>query len=292
MPFLHVLSIVFPVFSIIGLGYLFARLRRIGLEPLIEVLLYITIPALVISSMIKRELILGDLFIVSISACGVVLGTGLMSFLYLSAIKRKELRGFYLPTMFMNSGNMAFPLSLLAFGEDGLAIAVIYYVTIGILVSSLGVYVAKGKGGFSEIFKLPLIYASIIGIVINLGDLSLPEPIIDTMDILGGATIPLMLITLGYSLYSISLASINLSIAGVVIRMGGGILTAYILVNLLGVEGLNRKVILLASAMPSAVINFIMTQRYRLNPELVASIILLSTLISLLATPLLLAILI
>lgn len=292
MPFLHVLSIVFPVFSIIGLGYLFARLRRIDLEPLIEVLLYITIPALIISSLIKRGLIFGELFIVSISALGVVLGTGLMGFLYLSAIKRKELRGFYLPTMFMNSGNMAFPLSLLAFGEDGLAIAVIYYVTIGILVSSLGVYVAKGNGGFSEIFKLPLIYASIIGIVINLGDFSLPEPITDTINILGGATIPLMLIALGYSLYSTRLTSIDLSIAGVVIRIGGGILMAYILVNLLGVEGLSRKVILLSSAMPSAVINFIMTQRYRLNPELVASIVLLSTLISLFTTTILLTVLI
>jgi len=291
MPFLHVLSIVFPVFSIIGLGYIFARFRRISLEPFIDVLLYLTIPALVISSLAKKELVPGELLIISIAACGVVFGTGLMSFIYLRVTNRGELRGFYLPTMFMNSGNMAFPLALLAFGEDGLVIAIIYYVVISLLVYSLGIYIAKGKGGFSEIFKLPLIYASIIGIAINLIGATLPKPILDTVDLLGAATIPLMLVSLGYRLYSTHLASLNLSIAGAVIRIGGGVLVAYLLVTTLGIEGLDKKVILLSSSMPSAVINFIMTHRYRLHSELVASIILLSTLISLFTTPILLTVL-
>ncbi|MBI5286678.1 MAG: AEC family transporter [Deltaproteobacteria bacterium] len=292
MPFLHVLSIVFPVFSIIGLGYLFARFRRISLEPFIEVLLYLTIPALVISSLVKKELVLGELLIVSISACGVVLGTGLMSFIYLKTINRFDLRGFYLPTMFMNSGNMAFPLALLAFGEEGLAIAIIYYIAISLLVSSLGIYIAKGKGGFSEIFRFPLIYASITGIALNLTDISLPRPILATVDLLGAATIPLMLISLGYRLYSTHLASMGISVAGVIIRIGGGVLMAYLLVNLFNIEGLTGKVIILSSSMPSAVINFIMTYRYKLHAELVASIITLSTLISLITTPILLAVLI
>ena len=48
---IKILSIVFPVFCIIGVGYFFAKVKKLSLEPVIDILLYITIPALVISSL-------------------------------------------------------------------------------------------------------------------------------------------------------------------------------------------------------------------------------------------------
>src|SRR3989344_1132092 len=288
MPILKVISIVFPVFSIIGIGFLFARFKKISLEPVIEILLYLTIPSLVISSLTKKQLIIGEVAVVFFVACCVVLGTGVISFLYLRIINRKELRGFYLPTMFMNSGNMAFPLALLAFGEEGLAVAIIYYVAISILVYSLGIYIAKGQGGFSEIFKLPLIYASIAGITLNLTDTTLPESILSTVEILGNATIPLMLVSLGYRLHSTHLTSLDISIAGALIRIAGGALIAYLITVIFNIDGLNQKIIILSSSMPSAVINFIVSYRYKLQSELVASIIALSTIVSLFTTPVIL----
>ncbi len=289
MPILKVISIVFPVFSIIGIGFIFARFKKISLEPIIEVLLYLTIPSLVISSLAKKPLVMAEVTAVSLAACGVVFGTGIISFLYLRLINRKELRGFYLPTMFMNSGNMAFPLALLAFGEEGLAIAIIYYVAISILVYSLGIYIAKGQGGFSEIFKLPLIYASIAGITLNLTDTTLPKSILSTVEILGNATIPLMLVSLGYRLHSTYLTSLDISIAGALIRIAGGALIAYLITATFGIDGLNQKIIVLSSSMPSAVINFIVSYRYKLHSELVASIISVSTVLSLITTPVVLA---
>src|SRR3989338_2382177 len=286
---IKVLSIVFPVFSIIGLGFIFARFKKISLEPVIEILLYLTIPALVISSLTKKHLVPSELVIVSLAASGVVVGTGLVSLIYLRIINRKELKGFYLPTMFMNSGNMAFPIALLAFGEEGLAIAIIYYVAISLLVYSLGIYIAKGQGGISEIFKLPLIYASMAGITINLTDTSLPKSILSTVEIPGSATIPLMLISLGYRLHSTPLTLLNISIAGALIRIAGGGLVAYLITILFGIDGLNQKIIILSSSMPSAVINFIVSYRYKLHSELVASIISISTVLSLITTPVILA---
>ncbi|MBI3398909.1 MAG: AEC family transporter [Deltaproteobacteria bacterium] len=288
MPILKVSSIVLPVFSIIGIGFVFARFKKISLESVIEILLYLTIPFLVISSLTKKTSAIGELTTVSLAACGVVLGTGIMSFLYLRIINRKELRGFYLPIMFMNSGNMAFPLALLAFGEEGLAIAIIYYVAISILVYLLGIYIAKGQGGFSEIFKLPLIYASITGITLNLTDTVLPTPVLSTVEILGNATIPLMLVSLGYRLHSIHLTSLGISIAGALIRIGGGALIAYWLTVIFDTDGLNQKIIILSSSMPSAVINFIVSYKY----ELVTSIISISTVLSLITTPIILAMMI
>lgn len=288
MPIINVLSVVFPVFSIICIGYAFAWFKKISLEPIIEVLLYLTIPALVISSLLKKDIVLVDLFAISGSALIVVLGTGLISIVYLTLAKKRNVRGFYLPTMFMNSGNMAFPLAYLAFGPEGLAVAVLYYISIGLLVSSLGIYIAKGKGGFSEIFKLPLIYAAVIGVTLNLTGHTIPGPLLTTFDMLGAATIPLMQISLGYRLFSAPLARPSMSIAGSLIRILGGFAIAYAVVSLFGIEGLNRKIILLSSSMPSAVINFVVSHRYKLDSELVASTVAVSTIISIITTPILL----
>ncbi|MDP2689576.1 MAG: AEC family transporter [Deltaproteobacteria bacterium] len=288
MPIINVLSVVFPVFSIIGIGYAFAAYRKISLEPLIEVLLYLTIPALVISSLLKKDIVTADLFAVSGSALIVVLGTGLLSLAYLTVTGKRKVRGFYLPAMFMNSGNMAFPLALLAFGPEGLAVAVLYYISISLLVYSLGIYIAKGKGGFSEIFRLPLIYAAAAGVALNLSGYTLPGPLLTAFDMLGAATIPVMQVSLGYRLFSAKLSHAGISAAGSLIRILGGFVIAYIVVTAFGIEGLNRDIILLSSSMPSAVINFVVSHRYRLDSELVASTVAMSTLISVVTTPLLL----
>ncbi|MBE9531842.1 MAG: AEC family transporter, partial [Proteobacteria bacterium] len=62
----------------------------------------------------------------------------------------------------------------------------------------------------------------------------------------------------------------------------------YIIVTLLGIEGLNKKVIILASSMPAAVITFIMSHKYKVDSALVASTVAISTLISVITTPLVL----
>lgn len=285
---IKIFQIVFPVFCIIGSGYVFARFKKISLEPVIEILLYLTVPALVISSLSKKKLVTHDLITVSLAAFAVVLGVGVISYVYLRVIDRRDLRGFYLPTMFMNSGNMSFPLALLAFGMDGLAVSVLYYIAVSLMVYSLGIYIAKGEGGIREIFKLPLIYASVTGIALNLGDVRLPEPLITTVDMLGAATIPIMQLSLGYRLYSTKLSQAGISIAGSILRIGGGVLIAFLVTWLFNINGLNAKIIILSSAMPSAVINFIVSHKYNVNSDLVASIIALTTLISIITTPLVL----
>lgn len=288
MPVSEVLSVVFPVFSIIAVGYAFARFKTIDLGPIIEVLLYLTIPALVISSLSRKPLVTDDLLLVSAAALVVVAGTGLFSWLYLKATGREAMRGFYLPTMFMNSGNLPFPLALLAFGSDGLTVAVIYYVAVSILVYSLGIFIAKGRGGLAEMFRLPLLYATVIGVGLNLARVDIPGPLLTAFDMLGDATIPIMQVSLGYRLYSVRLAYPGMTMAGTFIRIAGGLAIAWGFVMLFGVEGLNAKVIILSSAMPAAVINFIVSHRYDVQSDLVASVIGASTLVSIFTTPLIL----
>ena len=105
---------------------------------------------------------------------------------------------------------------------------------------------------------------------------------------LGAATIPLMLISLGYRLHSAKLSHFWISLAGSIIRIGGGVSIAYLIVTFFGIQGLDAKIIILSSAMPSAVINFIISHRYNVHSDLVASTVVVSTLLSVVTTPLVL----
>ncbi|VAW38258.1 hypothetical protein MNBD_DELTA02-42 [hydrothermal vent metagenome] len=287
---LKVLTVVAPVFAVIGLGYIFARFRTISLKPVIDILLYLTIPALVITSLTDTKIVPGELFLITIAACGVVFGTWLMTFIYLKATGKRDGRGMYLTTMFMNCANIPFPIALLAFGQEGLSLTVLYYIAISILVYSLGIYIAKGKGngGLTEIFRLPLIYATVLGLGVNFSGVELPAVFMTTMKMLGAATIPLMQISLGYQLRSIKITHLKSSAAASIIRIGGGLMMAWLIVTLLGIEGLPGQIIILTSAMPSAVITFVMSYRYDVQSEQVASTVALSTIISLVTIPLIL----
>jgi malate permease and related proteins len=283
-----IIATVFPVFFIIALGWLFAKFKKINLGEVSEIILYITTPCLVFSSLLKNQIIMADFITIALSVLTVTLGCGLAVWLFLR-VSHRECRGLYLPVMFMNAGNMALPLTLLAFGQEGLTRAVLFYVISASLSYSLGVMIVSQGGHLSEAFRLPLIYAATLGILLGAFRVPVNPTLIKPFEILGGAAIPLMLLSLGYRLHHTKIQSPLLALVGAALRVGIGFGLAFLIVSLFPIQGATRSVILLSSSMPSAIINFILAQRYERNPEVVASVILASTLLSLLTTPLILA---
>ena len=281
---LGVLSPVIPVFALIGIGFIFARWKKISLESITEFIVYLASPALVFSSLSSKPLFATDILVLLAGVAGFMGGVGILIRIY-SAIFRFHSRGFILPVLFINAGNMGIPLALFAFGEPGLQRASICYVIMSTLQSSLGIYLVSGDRGWREIFRLPLVYATALGLIVNVNQIQLPWTILEPIRLLGFSTIPLMLVSLGYRLNSIRSITWGHSVAGALIRIIGGFACAYLTVTLLGIDGVNRQVILLYGALPSAVVNFVLTEKYRQDPELAASIVVLTTLLSLFTIP-------
>jgi predicted permease len=94
-----------------------------------------------------------------------------------------------------------------------------------------------------------------------------------------------MLLNLGMQLRKLSIDDYRHSVVVVGIRVVGGLAFAALFVSLFGVDGVERKVLLLGSIMPTAVINVMMAQRYQTDPSLVASAVVLGTLLSLVTIP-------
>jgi len=278
------LSPVIPVFFLIALGFTFARWKKISLASVTEIIVYLGTPSLVFTSLAGKPLYAGELVILLSGMLLIYAGVGLLIWLYF-LVFRFHSRGFALPALFMNAGNMGLPLALFAFGQAGMQRATLLFVICTFLQFSLGIFILQGRGNWQEVFRLPLIYASIAGLGANLFQLSIPALLFQPLAMLGQAIIPLMLVSLGYRLYNVASLQWGHALGGALVRIIGGFAAASLAVMLIGAEGVNRQVLLLYGCLPAAVVNFVLTEKYRQDPELAASIVVLSTFISVVTIP-------
>ncbi|MBM4261878.1 MAG: AEC family transporter [Deltaproteobacteria bacterium] len=278
------LAPVVPVFMLVAAGFIFARFKKINLAPVTEIIVYLGTPSLVFSSLASRPIFLADIAALFFGVLIIFAGVGLLIKGYFLSFRFSS-RGFALPSLFMNAGNMGIPLALFAFGQAGMQRATLMFVIITFLQYTLGIYILNGRGNWQETFRLPLIYATIAGLTVNLTHLKIPELLLQPFSLLGQASIPIMLISLGYRLYDVESIKWGHALGGALVRIFGGSAAAFAAVTLIGAQGVNRQVLLLYGCLPAAVINFILTEKYRQDPDLAASIVVLSTFISVFTIP-------
>ncbi|WP_416900384.1 MAG: AEC family transporter [Minwuia sp.] len=118
--------------------------------------------------------------------------------------------------------------------------------------------------------------------------IELPGWIGNTLNVLGGIAIPLMLIALGVSLASLEARSLREGAIVAALRLFGGVGVGLAVAELLGLEGAARGVVIIQSAMPVAVFNYLFAATYEQRPGAVAGSVLISTAVSFLSLPLLL----
>ena len=278
------LSPVIPVFMLIAAGFGFAHWKKISLTSVTEIIVYLGTPSLVFSSLASKPLFAGDILILFSGIVVIFAGVGLLIRGYFTLFGFQS-RGFALPALFMNAGNMGIPLAFFAFGQAGLQRATLMFVMITFLQYSLGIYILNGRGNWRESFRLPLIYAALAGLLINLAQVKIPELLLQPVIMLGQATIPIMLISLGYRLHAVESLQWGHALGGAMVRIFGGFAAANIAVLAVGATGVNRQVLLLYGALPAAVINFVLTEKYQQDPALAASIVVISTFLSVLTIP-------
>jgi predicted permease len=284
MELLKPLAPVIPVFLLVAAGFLFAHWKKISLTSVTEIIVYLGTPSLVFGSLASKPLQPADIAVLFAGLLIIFAAVGLLIRLYFFCFRFRS-RGFALPTLFMNAGNMGIPLALFAFGQAGFQRATLMFVMITFLQYSLGIYILNGHSNWTEIFRLPLIYAAVAGLCVNLAQIEIPELLLQPVTMLGQATIPIMLISLGYRLHQVESLQWGHALGGALLRIVGGFVSANIAAHLIGAEGVNRQVLLLYGSLPAAVVNFILTEKYRQDPGLAASIVVLSTLISVVTVP-------
>ena len=282
--FAQLFGIISPILLCAGAGLIWVRLDyEFPTDFVTRIIMYFGAPCMVLSSLTRMHADMGavittiSLGLLTMSLVGMAGWVALRRY-------RVDVHSFLPSLLFPNCGNMGLSLCLFAFGQEGLTLGVGYFIGMLFFQFTLGNFIySHGRGSWGDRLKSlacqPVIYAMFIGLICMKNQWALPVWAANTTELMGGVTIPLMLLTLGASLARLQVGAWKMSLAFSFARIFGGLGVAYLLCALFGVEGITRKVILLQSAMPVAVFNYLFALHYDRKHEDVAGIVVVSTLV-------------
>ncbi|MFC1776487.1 AEC family transporter [Pseudomonadota bacterium] len=278
--FNELFAVIAPILICAGLGYGWARMGiAYPVDFVTRLVMNIGAPCLIIASFSKADIDVVKMAEIATASVVImlimlVLGVALIRLMRLSVTT-------FLPSLlFPNIGNMGLPLCLFAFGETGLALGLTIFLVVFALQMSVGIMLVAGRGNLVGLLKQPVLWATVCALVMVGTDLSLPVWLGNTTSILGGTTIPLMLITLGVSLAELKIAEWKHSLLFSLLRVLGGFGLAVLVAGWFDLQGVDRGVLILQSSMPVAVFNYLLALRFQREPGEVAGMVLMSTLLA------------
>ncbi|HEY1504934.1 MAG TPA: AEC family transporter [Stellaceae bacterium] len=286
-----ILTAIAPVLLTALIGYFWTRSgRTIEAQGLTQIVTEIGTPCLVFSTFAKMSVPAG-----AFAATAAASLTILLLFLIVASLVLKlcglSLRT-YLPSMaFPNTGNLGIPLTLYAFGPEGLAYAIVFLCFTSVMNFTIGQAIAAGTISWRAIVKMPIIYAVALGLGVTEAGIALPQFLGNTISLLGSITVPLMLLMLGVSLGSLRVSAFPRALMLSLLRIGMGAGLGFAVTALFGLHGAARAAIIMQSSMPAAVFNYLFALRWHNQPEEVAGIVVVSTLVTIATAPTLLYVL-
>jgi hypothetical protein len=281
---LQVLQIVFPIFAIVGLGYLYALRHGPDMASANRLNLEIFTPALIFSVLSGEGFELGRYADLALAAAVVVLGSGVLAWPVARLLGFPN-RVFLPPMMFNNSGNMGLPLALFAFGEAALPAAMILFLVENTLHFTVGNAMLTGHVNPLKLIRMPMLAATLAGLAVAVFEIPLPVPLRESIDLLGQIAIPLMLFALGVRMTGVDLTDWRIGLAGAVVAPLSGLLIALPVVLWLPLDSIQQAQLIVFAALPPAVLNFMLAERYGIAPRQVAAVVLLGNLASLAVIP-------
>lgn len=279
---------IFPIFLVAAFGYVLQRRFTLDAKTLSSVVFNVLSPCLVFASLVNSELPAAELGAVALFTvlCVAAMGVVALAAGRLLRLDRASLSSFLLVIMFVNGGNYGLTLNQLRYGPDGLSSAVVYYVVSTLMVYSVGVAIAS-MGNLSprqtgaRIVRIPALYAAILAVVFYGLQIPVPEPLLAGISLAGSAAIPVMLLILGMQIANLqSGQTTRLVWPAVGLRLLIGPLVAIAVAAVIGLHGLTRSTSIIEASMPTAVINIVLATEFGLPVGPVATIVVLSTLLS------------
>lgn len=281
----QLVEIIAPVLIVAGLGYLWARLGKpFDLATVSGVVINMAVPALVLSSLTKINI---DVVAFGIMAGAAAATMGLFLVVGYVILRATGLPSHtFLPAIALgNAGNLGLPLCLFAFGQEGLAFGIAVFAVSSVVNMTVGQMISAGKGSLASIFKTPVIYALVLAFLSMGFEVPPPKWLANALETLGYMAVPIMLLALGVSLARLQLGKLKVSLFVALLRLGLGFAGGLFVAWMFGLEGAARGVLIIQSAMPAAVFNYLFAQVHGRDPAAVAGVVVLSTVIGFLILP-------
>ncbi len=285
---LQLIEILAPVFICVGLGVAWVRMGQSFDTPMVTKLVtVIGTPAMVFYALATANLDKSLFMQMGLSAL-LANALFLLAGYVLLPMFGMSRQAFLQTLTFPNIGNVGLPLCYLAFGEQGLALAIAFFVVYVAIQFTVGIAVVSGGFSARTLLTMPVIPATIIAMLFLVLDVPVPTWLLNSTHMIGDLTIPLMLFTLGVSLASLKLGNLRVGFGLAGLRLLLGFSVGMLLVWLLGLQDEAAAVVILQCSMPVAVYAYLFAQLYNQRATEVAGVVIVSTLMSIVSLPLLL----
>ncbi|GAB5445311.1 MAG: AEC family transporter [Gymnodinialimonas sp.] len=282
---MQMVNVLAPVAIITLIGYLMGR-SKVGLETrsLSTLVIMVATPSLIFHTLTSLHVAPATIQVMSGAALFCMAVAGVMALVLLLGLG-KSVRSFLPPLMLPNSGNLGLPLVLLAFGPEGLQLGIAYFFVVSLVQHTFGLSVYSGSLKLGLLARQPLIYAVAAVIVVTWTGIQVPPVIATTAEMLGGMMIPAMLILLGASLATLGVSDMGPAVLIAVSRLVIGVASALFVIWVLDFSGVMAGVVFLLASMPTAIVNYVLAERYNHNPRQVAGAIVASTVLTFACLP-------
>ena len=284
----QLIHIVFPIFAIVALGFFYGRRHSPDMAAANKLNIDVFVPALIFDVLTSKNFDVAAYQSLALAGTAVVLGSALIAW-PIARLMKFEVKTFVPPMMFNNSGNMGLPLMLFAFGEQALPAAIVLFIIENTLHFSVGMKMLSRSSSLLSLLKIPMLLATMVGLGFSIGDIQLPSVLSAPIHMLGQISIPLMLFALGVRLIHINWRDWKIGSIGAVVAPVSGLVIAVPLGSWLQLPAQQYAMLIVFSALPPAVLNYMIAERYQQQPHLVASIVMLGNMAAILVIPTVLA---
>lgn len=287
---LQVLGIVTPVFVLASIGYAWVKIGwAFDLQFVTRIAMTLSIPCLIFMALMRAEIepqALQTLVLATLVAYGLVAAAMTVFVL----VTRLDIRTYLAPLIFGNTGNVGLPVALFAYGQEGLALAVVVFAIMALLSFTIGVWLVSGGGNPLMALKEPMVGATFMGGLFLYMGWRLPIWAENTLDLIGQMGIPLMLITLGVAIAQLKPQGVARGVVLSVIKLAVCIAAPAWAALYFGLSDVATGVLVLQVAMPIAVTSYMLAEKYKAKSEEVAGMVVVSTSLAVFAIPAILSV--
>jgi malate permease and related proteins len=281
----RIAQVIVPVFFIVAVGYGYGRRARPDLTAFNRIVLDVLSPLLVYTALAAKEFRLADHTLLLAGGAALILLTGVAAWA-LARAAHTQARSLVPVVMFTNCGNMGLPLALLAFGPQHFGAAVALFSISNLIHFSLGARITSAHARTRDLLLSPLMVATGLGFASAATGVRPPDMLFTGMKLMGEAMLPLMLFALGVRLTGLRREDVPRGLLGAFARPVIGLAIGVPLAWALGLQGAAKGQLILFAALPPAVMQFLLAERYQQEPERVAAMILLGNALAVVFVPL------
>lgn len=285
----EVARIVAPIFVLTAIGYGWVRIGwPYDVAFVTRLSMTIAIPCLIFMALIRSDVdpaLLRNTVLAASLAYALV---GVLIFVLIHALNL-DTATYWAPLTFGNTGNLGLPLALFAFGDVGLGYAVVVFAVMAILSFTIGIWMVAGAGSFGKVASEPLVWATLLGALFLWQGWQTPAFLTNAIALTGQMAIPMMLITLGVAIARLETSAMTRAVVLSVVKLAICVAAGWATGVWFGLDPIAAAVLIVQVATPVAVTSYLIAEKYGADAEPVAGLVVASTLLSVIALPVILA---